>query len=305
MKIGYWGITLGAAVIGATPAFAAGNGTSPKGKPFVALQDQVVEVQGAVSSLQDQLDLLVARVDNVEQRVDANAAAIVNLQSQNDALSALVNQNLSDIAAINAEITYLNDQNTQMRADIAANQGDIAALEAEVAANEAMINSLQSAILMVQDGVISLENSLQAQIDHNTQLIGALQSEVDQINQALAFKQNLVGGTCPSGQAIRQILSDGSVICDAGGGASGSLHAVHAYQYQYGAPGQYLTINAYCPGGYTATGAGFYNARGWNVVSSFTQHNSTYYNYGSVTAVNQNPYSSYFYAVTSCTRFVP
>lgn len=286
-----------------TPAF---SGSNPKGKPFIAINDQIVEVEGAVSSLQDQIDLLVARVDTVEDRVTACEDAMLTLEDQNSVLEALVQQNLSDIAAIEAEIVLLQQANTDLLELIAANSGDIETLKADVDANEAMITTLQSALGMVQNDLISLETSLQNQIENNEALITALQSEVDQINTDLQLKQDLVNGTCPDGSAIQQILPDGSVICEGVGGTSGQLHSVHSYKYSpLVGPGLWARVSAYCPYGYTATGAGFASAYRWDVHTTYTFPDSSYENGGYVSAQNLNTYDDYILAVTTCTCIVP
>ena len=62
-----------AAVIGAASvAQAAGNGSTPNGKPFIAINDQIIEVKGAISSIEDQLAELVAQASSLEDRVAAN-----------------------------------------------------------------------------------------------------------------------------------------------------------------------------------------------------------------------------------------
>ena len=107
-------------------ANAAGNGSSPKGKPFIAINNQIVEVvNAAVTSLQDQIDDLVARVDTVELRVSADEEAIFRLQDQNEILAYLVLQNFSDITAIQAEITLLAQSNTDLQSLIATTSGEV------------------------------------------------------------------------------------------------------------------------------------------------------------------------------------
>ncbi len=289
------------AVMATTPVHATGNFANSKGKPFVAINDSVVQVQNAFSSLQDQIDLLVARVNSVEERVAANETAIATLEIQNQTITALLDQGLTDIASIQAEIEALQLANTDLAAAIAANAGDIESLQAELDDNAALLESLQASILMVQDGIITLESSLQSQIDHNIKLIAAIQGQIDSINAKLELKQNLIDGYCPDGNAIRQILPDGSVICDGGaGGTSGQLESVQAFVSQYANPGVIALVPAYCPPGYTATGAGFNGATGWSLFGNYISSS-----HGVVIARNDAGYYDFIVSVTTCTHIVP
>ncbi|MFZ5524129.1 MAG: hypothetical protein ACOY9D_08635 [Pseudomonadota bacterium] len=247
------------------PAYADGNdGHKKKGKKqFVAINNAIVEVQGAIASLQDQLNSLVARVSTLEERVTADEVAIGTLQSQNQALQALAAQNLTDITAIQNEVLTLQSQNTYLQSLIAANSGNITTLQAEFDANSALITTLQQAILLVQTNVIDLSTSLQAQINDNMVLITALQGEIDMIRSDLAFRDKLLGGICPNGQAATAIQADGSLVCasvGSGGGAT-QLTQFSVYQIATIAPGANSgNIITGCPAGSVATDSGIAGA---------------------------------------------
>jgi len=290
-------------VLGITSLHA---GYSPKGKPFVALGGQIVEVKGAISSLQDQIDLLVHHVDSIEQRVDANAAAIATLTVQNATMQNLIDNNLTTITDIQDLILSLELGNTDLMQQVSENVGDITALQAEIAENEALIASLESSILMIQDGVISLEFSLQEQIDNNHLLINMLGTEIDIINAELEFKQNLVNGICPDGSAVQQILPDGSVICGAaGGGTSGQIETVFSYTGLSANPGETVSISATCPEGYAVVSAGMTNAKGWDITKLHTSADSISTNAALLIATNGNSYRTWITAVATCLRMVP
>ena len=50
-------------------AFADGVGTNPRGKPFIKLADQIIEIEGEISTIQDQVDAIVAQVATIEEKV--------------------------------------------------------------------------------------------------------------------------------------------------------------------------------------------------------------------------------------------
>ena len=66
-------------------------------------------------------------------------------------------------------------------------------------------------------------------------MILAIQSEIDTINADLAFKDNLLGGICPSGEAVTEIQTDGSLVCRPAGGGGGGA----------GTPGQLDIVQVY------------------------------------------------------------
>ena len=306
-KMAIKSISLAAAVLViSSNVNAVGSGSNPKGKPFIAINDQIIEVEGAISSLQEQVDLLVGRVDSIGERVTANEGAIATLQSQNVTLNTLVQQSLSDIASIDTKILLLQGANTDLEAMIAANSGDILALRSDIDANDAMINTLQSAILMVQSDIISLESSLQLQIDNNMTLISAIQNELDSINSILAIKQNLINGACPDGSAIQEVQNDGSVICEGVAAQSGQLESIYVIQNTSEAmPGETVQVWNYCPSneGWVATGAGYHTYNGWVVSSSYAQKH-----YGNLTAMNIDNRNHYLFSVLNiltCTRIKP
>ena len=291
--------------LSANSVFSAGNGDSPKGKPFVAINDQIVVVEGAVSTLQEQIDLLVEKVDTVEQRVVANEVAIGTLQDQNIALETLIYSNASDIASIEVEITSLVQTNADLVTLIAANTGDVAMLQAEVDANQSMITSLQAAIVLVNANIITLGDSLQAQIDNNLNLIAALQVEVGQIQDGLLLKQNLVNGICPDGSAVVEVLPDGAVVCHAFGGGSGQLSGVSVLHHSPSiAPNAPASRVQGCPAGYNITSGGYATTGRWNVSRSYSINRNTsqrYFFFGT----NLNTYSVSVMIEATCLRIEP
>lgn len=294
-------------VFGFSPAHAGKH--HKKGKPFIAINNQIVEVKNALSSMQEQIDVLVGEVASLDERLTASEAAISNLTAQNIAIQALIDNNFTSVNDIDAEIALLQTDianlNTQIAA-LAENDPALDALQAQVTANASMVSTLESSMLLVQDGIISLETSLQEQIDANAELISGLQSQIDLINLSLAEKQELIDGFCPDGSAIQQVNPDGSVMCgDAGG--SGQFETARVFIGQTAAPGETVNFGVSCPDGYAATGAGVTNATGWDIYKLHTSplDHPNYPNGALLIASNNNSITSFITAVATCMRLVP
>lgn len=248
------------------PVFSAAPTSNGSKNPFVELNGELISVQGAVTSLQDQIDALVGRVDSIEQRVIANETAIVTLQDQDVILQSLIDQNITDIQSIQATINTLFQSNADLQSQINASNGDIVTLQAKIDANSSLIEALQSAIILVELGSINLGASLQLQIDNNTILIGAIQQEIEVVQDAIATHQMIVSGSCPVGQSIRVIETDGSVICevdDVGGSTgTGTFSQYRVYNTTQVAANGNGDVRLTCPSGTVLSGGGFTHALG-------------------------------------------
>jgi len=273
-----------------------------KGKPFVKINEQLVEISGAITSLQDQVDLLVARVDTVEQRAAALEVAVADMEANNAVLEAMISQNATDITSVNQAISTLQADNAALQLQVDANDGDIQSANDTIAANAALILALQSAIIELENGSVAADADLQVMIESNQALIITMQGEIDSINQGLALKQNIIAGTCPNGEAVIGV-GENSISCGTVGGTAGSISVYTTLSYDTidipiydNAQG----AKAICQDGDLLIGGGF-----------LASEMNVYYNgpdpEGSipgwyVVANNPNSYSNDIYAIAQCMR---
>jgi len=274
LKIGKFCV-LACAVSLSASAFAAGNGSSPKGKPFVEIQGQFVEVTEEINDIQAHIEGLVVQVDSLEDRVSANEDAIFGLEAKNVVIEQQIADVVAQAATNSSDIQSALTQIVGLEGDIVALSADVATNAEAIAAAEAEIAELRGYITANTSGLQTLEQK----ITNNIEAIAALEEQIDNINEALAAKQDIISGSCAPGTALTDIAPDGSVTCEATGPGYTKFtvakwaHIAGAYQsrwwvchdggwfssdychYHYGS-WVYPTASAYatCPAGSILTG---------------------------------------------------
>jgi len=233
------------------------KGANPNGKPFVEIAGAIIEVEGELSSLSDQVDALVGRVETIEDAQAAMEGSIIDLEAENIVLQTQINANAADVDSIEAEISTLNTAIMTLELDIAELGDADGSLQAQIDAHEATVTTLALSI-------DTLEGNLQASINNNTALIVLMQQEINSIQSSLELYQLLVSGSCPADQAIREIGADGSVVCevdDTGGSGTVTLYRVFTFTVTENG---FATATATCPAGSLLTGGGFQGTFGGN-----------------------------------------
>lgn len=189
-------------------AITQANGGSPKGKPFVEIQGQFVEVEGKLKSLEEQMDELVGHVESLEERVTANKSAITALEAENVVIQNKIN-----------ELVTLSSENNS---DVLNALNQIHELQEQI---EAMDPLMAEDIAVIKDQILELQNyvasntaglqTLVSQLEINSGLIEGLESQVVDIDNQLAQKQDILSGRCPDGTVVRYFDGQGNVECEA------------------------------------------------------------------------------------------
>ena len=316
----------------------AGKGGTPNGKPFVELAGQIVEVEGEVSTLQDQMAELIGRVDSIEDNVTANTAAIADLEAMDIALKVLIDTNRGDIVLMKGQLSDLERETAQLRVDMAS--GD-STLKVQIDINDGLITALKFAVsdmgslqkqidalvraneelqIAIDDGdgtlhgyidtnlrlIAGLEddisglNGLQEQINNNVEIIELLRGEVVELEGAISMKQNVINGFCPDGSAIREVLAGGSVRCQEAGDVDDASAELDTYTTY-----DWVRVGPYASGDVQANcGDGYkalsggYSAYGFDIYLKDTQPTSG--GYHRVGAYSTRSFTNYLYSTVVC-----
>lgn len=133
-------------------------------------------------------------------------------------------------------------------------------VEARVSTNEALIAQLQADSISLQEQIDSNGGNildLQAQIQANALKISVLSSELEAARLVLAEKQRIISGSCPAGQSIRVVNSDGSVVCEVDDIGRSGIVQTYVYQSLHVGYGSNGSATVTCPSGYTIASGGY------------------------------------------------
>lgn len=185
----------------------------PKGRPFIELNDQIVEVRGILRTMEERFTGLLGRIEVIEHSVDRNSAAILALETESTILREVVENLTFGLETIS------DAQNTiSLRID---------ALEAEIELNGDVLGILEQEIVSLNEVITLLDSDLEEstgllseRISENELLIGILSQRQDELSEQLALKQNLTEGRCPDTEALVGLEEDGSLLCESFVGGS-------------------------------------------------------------------------------------
>lgn len=198
------------------PCSAIAAGGSPKGKPFVEIQGQIVEVQGDISGLEAQLADALSRIESLEEKVTVIENHIVELEAKDTALETQIQDvvaqataNNTDIALLFQSVADINTQIELLRTDVDAN-GNLSQENADA------IVALEAEIAVARDEIAQNVSGISSLLSQQQTIVEAIEDMEEQIlilQAQLAAKQDLVDGTCLGNSAIQSIEPDGSVVC--------------------------------------------------------------------------------------------
>jgi uncharacterized protein YlxW (UPF0749 family) len=130
---------------------------------------------------------------------------ILELQGQLGTLAA-------QHAAADQRLADLESSFAEAQAELAANTASISALLTADQELHNLIDGLQAHAAQIEERLASLE-TLPGEVEALSTELHGLRTRVEQLEAEVATKQAAITGICAPGSAIRQINSDGTVVC--------------------------------------------------------------------------------------------
>ncbi|MGP8306035.1 hypothetical protein [Vibrio sp. YIC-376] len=197
-------------LLGMTSVANAANDKLPNGKPFVILNNQVIEVENSIQALEEKYDEIIADIYSSISELDGKVAAInlkINeLEETDTQLKEKIAQIVSDLESQGTDISTLIEQYQTLNAQLEALKAS-AVTKSELDALVAEIETVRGSIAGVDEQVASLLSD----ITDNAALIELLQREME--NLKVVMENAIPQGECPQGQFLRAINDDGSIVC--------------------------------------------------------------------------------------------
>ncbi|MBE9535711.1 MAG: hypothetical protein IMF07_00885 [Proteobacteria bacterium] len=242
----------------------AGEGGQPNGQPFLAMQQQITDLE---TYLSEEFAAVWTRVGELQAAIDSNNAR----DDAQDQLIALLGGALAElearVAANEGAIEALEAQDAVLGALITALQGRADDLQAQINAQGDRIDLLvlaDQALQQLIDALAARVTLLESGMSTATADIGQLKQQMAAAQSAIATKQDRVYQYCGAGSSIRKIHSNGSVDCETDSVATGGFTSFYVDKYSASdnanntAIWNWTSVTATCPSGSKRTGGGFW-----------------------------------------------
>jgi len=186
----------------------AASGASPNGKPFVALQGEILEIKGVLRSYDERIDGLIIRTTVLEDDIRNSEHAITHLVQLNDALNYQVATTSGDLELLTATVGEL-----EMELEAANDKISVLGQTDEMLTSE--IFFLSELIAGLEEAMYFGHITLESQIALNESLINSLSSRIELAEAHLELKQAVLNQSCPEGEFLYAVQPDGMVACAA------------------------------------------------------------------------------------------
>lgn len=197
-------------LLGATSVAHAANDKLPNGKPFVLLNDQIVEVENTLQALEDKYDDIITdiytSIKGLDGKISAINLKIDELEETDTQLQEKIAQTIANLESQGSDIKTLFENYQTLQAQLEALEASVVT-KAELEALEAEIETVRSSIAAVSTEVAGLL----LDIEDNTALIELLQRDMK--NLTVAMESAIPQGECSQGQFLSAINKDGSIAC--------------------------------------------------------------------------------------------